>query len=496
MKAVNLIFPHQLFEQSELLANDHPIYLIEEHLFFNQYNFHKQKLVFHRATMKCYQDYLTNLGKTVHYIDAQDKLHDVRVLLPKLKADGIEKIFCIDPTDDWLTKRIVNRTKRLSIEVVFYENPLFINTTNDLAKFFDNDHKFHFQTKFYKSERKRLQILLDDKAKPVGGKWTFDAENRKKYPKKKTPPSIQFPDSCSYHEAATKYVEQYYPNNLGSLTKHKLYPINFEEAQDWLDNFLQHRFHEFGTYEDAIIKDAHFLNHSVLTPMLNVGLLLPETIVDQSLAFAETHQVPINSLEGFVRQLIGWREFMRGIYQFKSVHIRNSNYWNFKRKIPSSFYDGTTGIEPIDATIKKVLKTGYCHHIERLMILGNFMLLCEFDPNEVYRWFMELFIDAYDWVMVSNVYSMSQFADGGLMATKPYISGSNYVLKMSDYKKDDWSQIWDSLFWRFMHTQRNFFEKNPRLNMLLKMFDKRDAQAKKELLDRANNYLASLQTEQ
>jgi deoxyribodipyrimidine photolyase-related protein len=146
----------------------------------------------------------------------------------------------------------------------------------------------------------------------------------------------------------------------------------------------------------------------------------------------------------------------------------------------------------VDATIRKVLKTGYCHHIERLMVLGNFMLLCEFDPDEVYRWFMELFIDAYDWVMVPNVYGMSQFADGGLMATKPYISGSNYLMKMSDYKKGGWQTVWDGLFWRFMHTHRAFFLQNPRLGMLVRTFDKMPETKRQSHLIQAQTFLDSL----
>ena len=162
------------------------------------------------------------------------------------------------------------------------------------------------------------------------------------------------------------------------------------------------------------------------------------------------------------------------------------------KKIPPSFYDGTTGITPLDDTIKKVLKTGYCHHIERLMVLGNFMMLCEFDPDEVYRWFMELFIDAYDWVMVPNIYGMSQFSDGGLFATKPYISGSNYLMKMSDYKKGEWQAIWDGLFWRFMDVHREFFLKNPRLGMLVRTFDKMNPEKKEQHLKNAEAFLSSL----
>ena len=226
--------------------------------------------------------------------------------------------------------------------------------------------------------------------------------------------------------------------------------------------------------------------------MLNVGLLTPIEILDQAVAYANKNKIPLNSCEGFIRQILGWREFIRGVYQTKGTQERTTNFWKLKRKIPKSFWNGTTGIAPIDITIKKVLATGYCHHIERLMVLGNFMLLCEFDPDEVYRWFMELFIDAYDWVMVPNIYGMSQFADGGLMATKPYISGSNYLMKMSDYEKGDWQFIWDGLFWRFMHVHRDFFLKNPRLGMLIKTFDKMPVAKQQQHLERAEKYLLQL----
>ncbi|NND95556.1 MAG: cryptochrome/photolyase family protein, partial [Flavobacteriales bacterium] len=247
-----------------------------------------------------------------------------------------------------------------------------------------------------------------------------------------------------------------------------------------------------GDYEDAIVKDELILNHSVLTPMMNVGLLTPSYVLQEALDFASENDVPINSLEGFVRQIVGWREFIRGVYEAVGSKERTTNFWGFERKIPQSFYNGTTGIEPVDSVIKKVLRSGYCHHIERLMVLGNFMLLCEFDPDEVYRWFMELFIDAYDWVMVTNVYGMSQFADGGLMATKPYISSSNYLMKMSNYKKGDWQDTWDALFWRFMNINRDFFLKNPRMGMLIRTYDKMDSDKQEKMNRLASNYLANL----
>jgi deoxyribodipyrimidine photolyase-related protein len=229
-----------------------------------------------------------------------------------------------------------------------------------------------------------------------------------------------------------------------------------------------------------------------LSPLINIGLLTPQQVLDETLRYAEKASIPINSVEGFVRQIIGWREFIYQVYARAGSKQRTRNYWGFKRTIPASFYDGTTGIVPLDDAIQKLQQTGYNHHIERLMIIGNFMLLCEFDPNQVYQWFMEMYVDAYDWVMVPNVYGMTQFADGGLMTTKPYISGSNYILKMSNYPKGEWQAIWDGLFWRFMHVHRSFFLQNPRLGMLVKTFDKMPETKKTIHLSNAESYLQIL----
>ena len=492
MKAINLIFPNQLFEHSQLLENGFPIFLVEELLFFKHYNFHKQKIAFHRATMKHYEAFLISKNIEVDYIESSKDISDIRELIPYLKSIGITNISYIDPVDNWLQKRIAKGCLDNSIEKNVYDSPLFLNTKEDLQPFFRSDKKKYHQTSFYTAQRNNRHILIDPDGKPTGGKWTFDAENRKKYPAKKTPPAIQFPDVDSFYKEALEYVDKNFSTNIGQLTTNGLYPTNFKTSKLWFQQFLEQRFLEFGTYEDAIVAENSILNHSVLTPMLNTGLITPAYVIEQSIAFAETNNIPINSLEGFVRQIIGWREFIRGIYESRGSDERTRNFWGFTKKIPKSFYDGTTGIYPIDQTIKKTLETGYCNHIERLMVLGNFMLLCEFDPDEVYRWFMELFIDSYDWVMVPNVYGMSQFADGGLMATKPYISGSNYLMKMSNYKKGEWQAVWDGLFWRFMDTHRSFFKQNPRLGMLVAMFDKMPQEKRHKHLENAELYLAQL----
>ncbi|MDA9343635.1 cryptochrome/photolyase family protein [bacterium] len=492
MKTINLIFPNQLFEYSQLLENSFPVFLVEELLFFKHYNFHKQKIAFHRATMKHYEAFLISKNIEVDYIESSKDISDIRELIPYLKSIGITNISYIDPVDNWLQKRIAKGCLDNSIEKNVYDSQLFLNTKEDLQPFFRSDKKKYHQTSFYTAQRNNRHILIDPDGKPTGGKWTFDAENRKKYPAKKTPPAIQFPDVDSYYKEALEYVDKNFSTNIGQLTTNGLYPTNFKTSKLWFQQFLEQRFLEFGTYEDAIVAENSILNHSVLTPMLNIGLITPAYVIEQSIAFAKTNNIPINSLEGFVRQIIGWREFIRGIYESRGSDERTRNFWGFTKKIPKSFYDGTTGIYPIDQTIKKTLETGYCHHIERLMVLGNFMLLCEFNPDEVYRWFMELFIDSYDWVMVPNVYGMSQFADGGLMATKPYISGSNYLMKMSNYKKGEWQVIWDGLFWRFMDTHRSFFKQNPRLGMLVAMFDKMPQEKRQKHLENAELYLAKL----
>ena len=417
-----------------MFKNVDEVYLVEEHLYFNQYKFHKQKLVFHRASMKYYENYLKENKIRVNYIEAKSSKNDIRSLLAHLNAQYFTDIIYYDVCDNLLERRINNTCKKLNIKINKFESPLYINTSADLESYFGTKSTY-FHTDFYTHQRKKLNILLDTNKKPIGGKWSFDKDNRLKYPKNKSAPKIQFPANNKYYTEAIEYVEKNFSNNYGSISKTFFYCTNHQESKDWLKQFLEKRFSEFGQYEDAIVDKEIVLHHSVLTPMLNVGLLTPKQIIYEAINYGLANDVGLNSIEGFIRQIIGWREFIRGVYVFKGTQERSRNFWNFKNKIPTSFYTGTTGIEPIDNTIKKLIATGYCHHIERLMILGNFMLLCEFDPNEVYKWFMELFIDSYDWVMVPNVYGMSQFADGGLMATKPYISGSSYVLKMSNFKK-------------------------------------------------------------
>jgi len=481
-----LIFPHQLLKDIDYLDKSQPVYLVEEYLFFRQYKFHQQKIAFHRASMKFYENYLLKAGFKVNYIESTDELSDVQKLIKALEKEKLTDILIVDVCDEWLEKRI----KKTKLKLQIVDSPIFINTKEDLKDYFEGKEFYH-QTDFYKQQRISRNILMKA-GKPLGGKWTFDTENRKKYPKNKKSPALIFPENSEYYDEAKIYTEQYFGKNYGKLTSYQLYPTTFEDAEKWLDQFLEMRFADFGIYEDSIVEREHFLHHSVLSPLLNIGLLTPDFVLEQAIEYARDFKVPINSLEGFVRQILGWREFVRGIYLYQGTFQRNKNYWKHKKPLPDSFYTGKTGIKPVDSTILKVLETGYAHHIERLMIFANFMNLLILNPNEVYQWFMEMFIDSYDWVMVPNVYGMSSFSDGGKMSTKPYISGSNYIKKMSDYSDGTWSEEWDALFWNFVNDNRAFFEKNPRLGMMIRTFDKMTDDKKEGHLKQAKKTIKNL----
>ena len=490
MKNINILFPNQLFKANPLLQIEGDFLLVEEVLFFQHFKFHVQKLIFHRSSMKFYESYLLKKNKKVLYIEQSESISDVRKLIPFLKKEGYESISYLATDDNYLERRLTSSAKKNNIDLIVNDSPMFLNTFKDLESFFRADKKKFYQTSFYIEQRKRLGVLLDEDGNAEGGKWSFDTENRKKYPKTKVAPIIEQLKADDFFLEAKDYVENHFKNNPGEFSEKPIYPHSHDLSEKWLDKFLEERMQEFGPYEDAMVQKESFLNHSVISPLLNSGLITPKHVIQKTLSFKDKY--PLNSLEGFLRQIIGWREFIRGVYKVKGSQERTTNFFNFKRKIPISFYNATTGILPIDITIEKVKKTAYNHHIERLMVLGNFMMLCEFDPDEIYRWFMEHYIDAYDWVMVPNVYGMSQFADGGLMSTKPYISSSNYLKKMSDFPNGEWQKIWDALYWRFINLNREIFAKNIRMKFMVSMLDKMSEDKKTNHFKIANEYLDSL----
>ena len=456
-----LIYPHQLFENTDILK-DKKVILIEEPLFFTQYKFHIQKLVLHRASMKFYENYLKQNAFDVEYFEDESYLE-------KYKTN---KVFIYELFDDYLEKKVYKNFENIST----IKNPNFLHP----------DDKSKFLHHFYMHRRKELDIFMEN-GKPLYGKYSFDSDNRKKLPK-----DIFIPATLSYENDYINEAKEYCQKfDTVGVCEDFNYPISFDEARLQLEYFIKEKFDNFGNYQDAITKNTNliYLFHSNISSSLNIGLLDLNYVIEK----IKNAHAPYNAKEGFIRQIIGWREFMLKIYEDDGVKLRNSNFFEFKNSMPKAIIDGKSGIDILDDVIKKVDKTAYAHHIERLMILGNIFLLLEIKPNDVYEYFMQNYIDAYDWVMLGNVYGMSGFSDGGSITTKPYIASSNYLIKMSDYsKKEPWCKIVDALYWRFLYKYSHLFKDNPRMKMQISLLNRISEEKLQEHLKTAEEYLTTL----
>ena len=480
MNEATIIFPTQLFKFSSVLKKDRIIFLVEEKRYFSDFKFHKHKLILHRASMRYYFDYLKKQGYNVEYIDFKEdwELH--------LKNKNIEKLYILDTVDNVLKEKINSFNKHITWE----NSPCFLTEEKEIISFFKD--KTHFsQTSFYIHQRKKLKILLDKSGKPKGGKWSYDKENREKLPCDINIPTLPIFKENKYKREAKEYVEKNFTNNYGDCINF-IYPTTHDEVESWFDSFLQERLFLFGTYEDAIDKENSFLFHSVLSYALNIGLLTPKEVIEKTISISKEKTIPLNSLEGFIRQLIGWREFIRGIYLLCGNEMIETNFFNHNNIISPKLYTAKTEILPVDNVIQKTIKTGFANHIERLMIMGNFFLLCQISPKEVYRWFMELYIDSYDWVMIPNIFGMSQYADGGKMVTKPYLCSSNYILKMSNFEKGEWCNILNSLYWNFIYKNQKIFLENPRLKIMALYINNINKDSLKTHIKTAENYISKL----
>ena len=498
MQTAVLIFPHQLFEDHPAVeARAARIVMAEEPLFFGgdegyPLQFHRRKLILLRSAMTRMKQRLEKLGLTVEYREYVAGKADVASICSDLAKSGFQRIRLCATHDFALDGRIRKQSRLNGLAVETLDSPMFLNSAKENRSFKAGRRNWRM-IDFYKWQRRRLDLLIDAEGNPLGDQWSFDEANRRKLPKKEIPrlPKLAFPASDEISEEARRYAERHFPDAWGE-TGEFLYPSDSQRARQWLEDFLDVRLEKFGPYEDAIIKDRIWLYHSVLTPMLNIGLLTPREVIDALMKRHARKELPLNSLEGFLRQVIGWREFMRATYDDLGVAMRTSNHWGHRRPIPKAFFEGNTGLAPFDDTVKKILKTGYCHHIERLMIAGGLFFLGEFHPDAVYSWYMSLFVDAYDWVMVPNTYGMSQNADGGSITTKPYFSGSNYILKMSNYSPGEWCKIWDGLYWSWILKNSRRLEKNPRWSMMVKVAGKMGDAIRRRHLDHAEAWRRAL----
>ncbi len=475
-----LILGNQLFDP-KLIPQDAHVFMREDIDLCSHFKYHKLKISFFLSAMRKYAADLRSRGISVHY-ETFSKVSYEESLIDFLKQKKIKKISSFEIEDKFFETRIANALNKNEVEYEELPSPMFLTTRAQFKSYLRKTKK-PFMRNFYEAQRKRLNILVDKELQPTGGQWSFDEDNRKSLPKNYVAPALEKYQADKIDDEVRTLVEKTFKSHPGS--SEVWLATTKPEAFNHLKKFLKERFKEFGPYEDALSDHFPFLNHSVLTPYLNTGLLTPREVISEVISFGRKNKIPLNSLEGFVRQIIGWREFIRGIYQNYSEEEDSKNFFKHTRKLNDQWYKAETGIPPLDTVLKKVSTYGYAHHIERLMVVGSLMLLLEVHPHEAHRWFMEMFIDSSDWVMGPNVYGMAIFSDGGIFATKPYICGSNYYRKMGGYKKGDWCDGVDGLYWRFIEKHSDYFMKNPRLSMMARTVAKMDPSKKDRIYSAA-----------
>jgi deoxyribodipyrimidine photolyase-related protein len=416
------ILPNQLFDYALLPKSVSSIVIWEHPSFFTKYNFNKKKLLLHRASMRYYFDHIPK-----HISATYIEFHE--------SHSKPEKCLFFDP---------INSIRSFTVRAKMIESPNFLLTKDIYSDIYDNkkSKKISFTRYFYPRCKTYLDFLIDTKS--------TDKDNRAPFNKKIAVLPLPSFTHTHYINEAIQYIQMHFKHNYGN-TEHFAYPINRVHARDWLDHFIQNNITHFGTYQDAFNSSHDNMFHSMLSSSLNIGIINPSDVLD---ALKNTKKrVPINSLEGYFRQLC-WREFQRYCYIYYKDTLSKSSLFNFTNKMDKRWYNATTNILPIDNCIRKAFDTAYLHHIERLMIVGNFMVLCEIKPSYGHKWFMEFAIDSYEWVMLQNVYDMVFFNANGLTSYKPYITSSKYLTKMSDYSTaDEWTDIWNTKY-------RNFLKKH------------------------------------
>lgn len=477
MNKIALIFPTQLFNNIKPLSDLNIIYLIEEPIYFTKYNFHKMKLAYHRATMKYYRDYLNGKGFTIKYIPF-DKVNDN--FYKNIKS---ENIVIYNPIEHILLEKL---KKIYQVRLIILETQNFLMSDNEIDFCKKTIFKKSFNHRpFYIYQRKKLNILMKkDGENPVGDNWSYDENNREPLPD-----DIDIPDKLNifdnhYTKEAISYINKHFNNNYGEINF--IYPINYKDSIKHLDNFLKYKFDNFGKYQDAIHDSETFIFHSLLSPMMNVGILTDKIVVDRTLEYYSKNKIDIQNIEGFLRQIIGWRNYMYCIYMINKPILKISapNKINIYHKL----WLGKTDMYPIDNIIKNsILKYAYVHHIERLMVLGNFMKLCMLNTDLIYRMFMEWTIDSYEWVMYGNVYGM--ILNEVKIMKREYIASSNYINKMSNYKdNNNWNEIFDSIYYNYIKNIKQSYS----LRYQISYYKKMSRVDKIKINNLAKNYLVKL----
>jgi deoxyribodipyrimidine photolyase-related protein len=421
-----LILPNQLFDIKHFDKSFKYI-LWECPHFFTDYNYNKKKLLLHRATMKYQYDLMKKNGYNITYNEFNTKLPNAEQYMLYYPINKLDIL-------------------KLPTNTIVYdkETPNLLLTREHITRYHNKTDKFFFNA-FYMWSKKELNIIPNIKSQ--------DKLNRQK-PKNIVCISQPYEDIVvkkdilKYIDDAKKYVEKHFKNNCGILDKANnfIYPITRSDSLKWLEHFILKKIKNYGNYQDFIDKNNNHLCHSLLSALINIGLINPSDIIIILEKERKTLDIPMNSYEGFIRQLF-WREYQHLCYIYVDF---SKNYFGNNKLLTKEWYTGNTGIIPVDDSIREAFETGYLHHIKRLMVIGNYMNLCNIKPSEGFRWFMEFSCDSYEWVMYQNVYDMVFFTTGGKTMRRPYISSSNYILNMSNYSKDNWCEIWNTKYRAFI----------------------------------------------
>lgn len=471
---------------------------------------HLQKIIGFFAAMRQFKEHFEQKGFEFLYLRLDDKNNkqdfkqNLDWIIKKYKIENFEMLEPDEYRLDLYFKEYIND---LAIDAQVFDSEHFLTQRNDLQEFFGKKEKYLLES-FYRRMRKKYNILLD-KDKPLGGKWNFDLTNRKKYPKK-----IDIPAHKAFANDVTEIlqmIEKQKINYIGRLADVKSfeYPITRKQALHVLDYFLKNLLRHFGDYQDAMSEKIIFGFHSRLSFALNLKILDPLEVIEKAQDYMHAHadRVDISQVEGFIRQILGWREFMRSFYWVKMPQFAKTNFFDNHRQLPKFFWDANTKMNCLKNCIENSLDNAYAHHIQRLMVTGNFLLLAGVHPDEVDLWYLGIYIDAIEWVEITNTRAMSQWADGGGLATKPYVSSANYINKMSDYCKncfynfqkkynDDAQEDacpFNSLYWNFLDEHKDKLKNNMRMSMVYNVWNKIDAAEQAKILKQAKLYLDNLQ---
>ena len=442
-----LILPTQLFKDIKILKEYNIIYLIEDRYYLNA-KFHKQKLLLHVSSLNYYYNYLLDNHINVKYINFNNV--DYGKILKKE-----DEITMYDPID----KEIITKLKKF--DITYLETPLFINTNEELLDYKNSKNTDRFtNSDFYKLQRKKLDILMKDESTPLFNQWSFDKNNRNAFDKD----YIEYEPKTynnKYIEDGKKYINKHFKNAFGNLDN-IYYPNTHKLAEAHLNDFIEYKIIDFGKYQDSISNEVIYGNHSNISSLLNIGLLTPQYVIKVIMnAFNKykNKKSIIDSVEAIIRQIIGWREYIRFMYVFYKNDILDFKDIKSNISVPSSWYKGNTSLEILDHYIDKVKDYAYLHHIERLMIINNLFILYEIKFKDMYDWFMICFIDSYDWVMIPNLYmNLNSLNDNIKYMSRVYLASDNYIRKMSDFKNKEDFKVINELYWKFIKKNKKILK--------------------------------------